>query len=92
MAVQGIYSGLSGASRSALRASLRSIVSTPGALTAEQQADRLADAIFDWLRGARVVVQVQPADLGIQTTTAPGSPTGPPAATMELLGQLTLQE
>ncbi len=62
------------------------------AATAEEQADLLADAIFDWLKDVPVVVLVQAEDVGLQTAVSPGSPTLGPAATMELSGTLSFTE
>jgi VIT1/CCC1 family predicted Fe2+/Mn2+ transporter len=92
MGVVGTYSLAAGASRTDLRAALRTVLGSPAALTAEEQADRLADAIFDWLSAASVVVQVQAADIALQTCASPGSPTLGPAATMELSGASLLRE
>ena len=92
MAVVGTYSAAK-ASKRALEDALKIVFHAPAmnpALTADQQAVALADAIVTWLASCPVVVQVKLVDVGLQTTTSPGSPTGPPTAIMELGGNLSI--
>lgn len=89
MAIVGTYSGQPGASQEQLRQAILGVLQSGAAgASQEQLAEQLAAAIAGWLATVPVVVQVLPADVGLQSTTTPGTPTGPPAVPMELAGRL----
>ena len=48
--------------------------------SAAQKASELANAIDTYVKTGEVSVTITAANSGLQTSTSPGSPTGPPAA------------
>lgn len=69
-----------------LQTALVAILTAPEGKSAEDQARAIANAIALWVSQRQVQVIVTPLDLGLQTSTSPGSPTLGPTAPVILTG------
>lgn len=76
-----------------LSAALLAIFADLSGKTAAQKADEIAAAIDAYIRTATVTTTTEtlvgPLSAGLQTSTAPGNPTGPPAVPVYLAGDGT---
>ena len=66
------------------------LVSALEAISAgDGSVDDFVDALEAFIQSATVTVQVTAADIGLQTSTAVGTPTAGPAVTKNLTGSIT---
>ena len=78
--------------KAGLATALRTLFEDLSGATAAVKASAFADAVDAYVKTATVSVTttVGPLDAGLQTSTAPGNPTGPPAVPVPLDGSGSL--